>query len=128
MAEWIFQQSLVELQAARTARGHTQQQVDKAERQLRDWLKRRVQRIHSAGRTAAVIDTIRAHPHPGLILHWFLGTPAEVAEAVTAGCYFSINAAMSTDVLQHIPPDRMLPETDFPGRPARQWLSGARRH
>lgn len=45
VAEWIFQQSLVELQAARTARGRTPQQVDKAERQLRDWLKRRVQRI-----------------------------------------------------------------------------------
>jgi hypothetical protein len=45
VAEWIFQQSLVELQAARATRGRTQQQVDRAERQLRDWLKRRVQRI-----------------------------------------------------------------------------------
>ncbi|GAB3581252.1 TatD family hydrolase [Amycolatopsis endophytica] len=70
--------------------------------------------VHSTGRTAAVIDAVRAHPHPGLILHWFLGTPAEVASAVAVGCYFSINAAMPTDVLLHIPPDRMLPETDFP--------------
>ncbi|GAA3012603.1 hypothetical protein [Actinokineospora diospyrosa] len=45
VAEWIFQQSLVELQAARATRGRNQQQVDRAERQLRDWLKRRVQRI-----------------------------------------------------------------------------------
>jgi TatD DNase family protein len=70
--------------------------------------------VHSTARTAAVIDVVRAHAHPGLILHWFLGTPKEVAEAVAIGCYFSINAAMSTDVLQRIPPDRMLPETDFP--------------
>lgn len=70
--------------------------------------------VHSAGRTAAVIDTVRAHPHPGLVLHWFLGAPTEVATAVAAGCYFSVNAAMPIDVLQHIPQDRMLPETDFP--------------
>lgn len=70
--------------------------------------------VHSTGRTAAVIDAVRAQPHPGMILHWFLGTPTEVAAAVAAGSYFSINAAMPTDTLQHIPPDRMLPETDFP--------------
>jgi TatD DNase family protein len=70
--------------------------------------------VHSTGRTAAVIDVVRANPHPGLILHWFLGTPTEVAAAVAAGCYFSVNAAMSTEVIRHIPPDRMLPETDFP--------------
>ena len=70
--------------------------------------------VHSTGRTAAVVDVVRAHPHPGLVLHWFLGTPKEVTEAVAIGCYFSINAAMSTDILQRIPPDRMLPETDFP--------------
>lgn len=70
--------------------------------------------VHSTGRTGAVIDAVRAMPRPGLILHWFLGTQTEIAAAVTAGCYFSVNAAMSTDILQHIPPDRMLPETDFP--------------
>jgi TatD DNase family protein len=70
--------------------------------------------VHSTGRTAAVIDAVRALPHPGMILHWFLGTPTEIAAAVATGCYFSVNAAMPTDILQHIPPDRMLPETDFP--------------
>ncbi|GAA3012620.1 TatD family hydrolase [Actinokineospora diospyrosa] len=70
--------------------------------------------VHSTGRTAAVIDTVRTHTHPGLVLHWFLGTPTEVAAAVAAGCYFSVNAAMPMDVLHHIPQDRMLPETDFP--------------
>jgi TatD DNase family protein len=70
--------------------------------------------VHSTGRAAAVIDAVRSYPHPGLILHWFLGTPTEVATAVAAGCYFSINAGMPTDVVQHVPADRMLPETDFP--------------
>jgi len=70
--------------------------------------------VHSTGRTGAVLDMIAAHPHPGLILHWFLGDRRELARAVDTGAYFSVNAAMPADVLRRIPPDRMLPETDFP--------------
>jgi TatD DNase family protein len=70
--------------------------------------------VHSTGRTKATIDVIRSYPHPGLILHWFLGTPREIAEAVELGAYFSVNAAMPEETLRQIPLDRMLPETDFP--------------
>jgi TatD DNase family protein len=70
--------------------------------------------VHSTGRTGAVLDMIAAHPHPGLILHWFLGDRRELARAVDTGAYFSVNAAMPEDLLRRIPPDRMLPETDFP--------------
>jgi TatD DNase family protein len=37
-----------------------------------------------------------------------------VRRATSAGCYFSVNGAMSDEALRRIPPDRMLPETDFP--------------
>jgi TatD DNase family protein len=70
--------------------------------------------VHSTGRVGAVLDALAAHPHPGLILHWFLGDGGELARAVDTGVYFSVNTTMPTDLLQSIPPERMLPETDFP--------------
>ena len=70
--------------------------------------------LHSAGCTREIVGLLAEQPHPGAILHWFLGEPALIKEASKAGCYFSVNAAMPDDVLIHIPRDRMLPETDFP--------------
>ena len=70
--------------------------------------------LHSAGRTHELIALLTECPHPGAILHWFLGEPALVSAASEIGCYFSVNAAMSDDMLRHIPYERMLPETDFP--------------
>jgi len=76
--------------------------------------------VHSTGRTAAVLESIRTCPHQGIVLHWFLGTPKEITEAANAGCYFSVNAAMPAEKLSRIPPERMLPETDFPASRRRQ--------
>ncbi|MGH8994434.1 MAG: TatD family hydrolase [Acidimicrobiales bacterium] len=70
--------------------------------------------VHSAGCTTQVVDLVSTIGHPGVILHWFLGDEQLVGKAVAAGCYFSVNSAMSDESLRHIPPDRMLPETDFP--------------
>lgn len=70
--------------------------------------------VHSTGRCSAVLDEIERAPHPGVILHWFNGTVAEVARAVDLGCYFSVNGAMSPASLGRIPLNRMLTETDFP--------------
>ncbi len=70
--------------------------------------------LHSTGRTRQLLDVLREMPHPGAVLHWFNGSPDEISEAVALGCYFSVNNAMSDERLAQIPPDRMLPETDFP--------------
>ena len=70
--------------------------------------------LHSVGRTRELVGLLAEQPHPGAILHWFLGGAALINAAIEAGCYFSVNAAMPDDVLVHIPHDRMLPETDFP--------------
>ncbi|KAB2811021.1 TatD family deoxyribonuclease [Pimelobacter simplex] len=70
--------------------------------------------VHSTGRCGAVLDEVERAPHPGVILHWFNGTAAEVSRATDLGCYFSVNAAMSPASLERIPFDRMLTETDFP--------------
>lgn len=70
--------------------------------------------LHSTGRTAEVLDLLAARPHPGAILHWFNGTPDDVAQGVELGCYFSVNAAMDPGAIGWIPPGRLLMETDFP--------------
>ncbi|MFF6880922.1 TatD family hydrolase [Streptomyces sp. NPDC012474] len=70
--------------------------------------------VHSSGRTGPLMDLLTSHPHPGIILHWFLGSPAEQKQAIDLGAYFSVNAAMPDDVLAAFPLQRLLPETDFP--------------
>lgn len=77
--------------------------------------------LHSAGATEQVTDLVVDHPHPGLILHWHLGTPEQQQGAAQAGAYFSVNDAMPDSALVNLPQDRVLPETDFvrPGRRGR---------
>jgi TatD DNase family protein len=83
--------------------------------------------IHSTGRTSEVVELVGRYPHPGIILHWFLGTPDEVNRAVALGAYFSVNDAMSDALLIAIPRHRVLPETDFPARQVRAGLPGETR-
>src|SRR3546814_14065790 len=54
-----------------------------------------------------------------IVLHWFTGTKSEAKRALELGCYFSINAGMlgnekHAPMMQTIPLDRMLTETDGP--------------
>lgn len=75
--------------------------------------------IHSAGRVSATLELLRSARLEAPILHWFLGSKAELNEAVRAGAYFSVNAGMSPDLIRAMPPDRILTETDFPARRTR---------
>lgn len=70
--------------------------------------------VHSAGCSAQVVQSIERNPPPGMILHWFTGTPSEVQELLSLGSYFSVNSAMRRDLLKMLPIDRVLPETDYP--------------
>lgn len=78
--------------------------------------------VHSYRATAEMAELVTAHPHPGTILHWWLGTPSETRTAAATGAYFSVNAAMTDERLTTLPSDRVLPETDFvrPGRRGRK--------
>ncbi|MCT2085122.1 TatD family hydrolase [Microbacterium enclense] len=75
--------------------------------------------VHSTGRAREVVDLVEEHPHPGIVLHWFTGTPADAQRAAAAGCFFSINAAMTDEQMTVLPLDRVLPETDFPSSRSR---------
>ncbi len=75
-----------------------------------------VEHLRRPTQISAVLDIVAAAPHPGIILHWLLGSAAEIDRAAALGCYFSVNAAMPDQTLLRIPAHRMLPETDFPSR------------
>ena len=62
---------------------------------------------------------LRVSPQRGALLHWFLGTPEQLHEAVRLGAYFSVNAAMPTGLLSAVPGNRVLTETHFPARRSR---------
>jgi TatD DNase family protein len=72
--------------------------------------------IHSTAANGEVLAALRRRPVAGAVLHWWRGTRAETDEAVELGCFFSINGheIRTPKVLDWLPPDRLLTETDFP--------------
>jgi TatD DNase family protein len=87
--------------------------------------------VHSVRSASQVLDMLEAElptERGKVVLHWFTGTKAEARRAADLGCYFSLNAEMGRTargiaVIQNLPSDRILTETDGPftksgGRPA----------
>jgi TatD DNase family protein len=72
--------------------------------------------LHSTGQTSTILDLLDSAPHPGAVLHWWLGSAAETQRAVKQGTYFSVNAGMADERIAALPRDRVLPETDFPAK------------
>ncbi len=72
--------------------------------------------IHSFRATSEVLDSLREHRPRGAILHWWLGSDDQTAEAVALGAYFSVNAAQSSkwQARRIVPLERVLLETDHP--------------
>ncbi|WP_071936746.1 TatD family hydrolase [Rhodococcus sp. 2G] len=72
--------------------------------------------VHSKRATAPVLDIIAECGASGVILHWWLGTVDQTAEALQLGCHFSVNRSMDCRRLRNagVPLTRLLPETDHP--------------
>ena len=72
--------------------------------------------IHSYQATDLVLKELRHFRPKGAILHWWLGTANQTAEAVGLGAYFSVNASQvkKWESLKLVPPERLLLETDHP--------------
>lgn len=70
--------------------------------------------IHSAGCSRDVLDLLSGCRSSGLIMHWFSGQAELLPDLLDIGCYFSVNTAMRSAVIEALPIDRILPETDFP--------------
>jgi TatD DNase family protein len=76
----------------------------------------RITSLHSYKATDLVIAALEAQPIKGAVLHWWLGDPSQTHRALELGCFFSVNASSvrRTDLLENIPLDRVLTETDHP--------------
>ena len=76
--------------------------------------------IHSRNATTRVLDLLENHCGMSIpVMHWFSGTLQEMRRAVAMGCWFSVGPAMlrgakGRAILNELPPDRLLPETDGP--------------
>lgn len=76
--------------------------------------------LHSRGAATAVLDALERHTGFGVaVLHWFSGSPKELARAIEMGCWFSVGSGMlksrkGSGLARRMPPDRVLTETDGP--------------
>lgn len=92
-----------------------------------DSARRRLVTIHSRGAATDVVKALSAFHTPGAILHWFLGNDTDIEAAIDLDVYFSVNESMVTGgagrrVVESLPPNRVLLETDAPfgGRRGRE--------
>ena len=76
----------------------------------------RIVSIHSVGATREVLDLIEEHTIVGVVLHWWRGTRTQTNRAIALGCRFSVNQCEleRPTVIDRVPIDRILTETDFP--------------
>jgi TatD DNase family protein len=92
----------------------------------------RIISIHSRRAVPAVLERLESHPRAGVpILHWYSGSNRDLQKAISLGCWFSIGPLMMLSkkgigLVAHIPPDRILTETDgpfvfFDGRQTMPW-------
>jgi len=76
--------------------------------------------MHSRGARGRLLDLLATEPKAGRpILHWFTGSPREIARASEMGCWFSVGLAMTSSEagmrsVSAMPRERVLPETDGP--------------
>jgi TatD DNase family protein len=90
-----------------------------------DATSRRIVSLHSRGATADVVSALAEAQVPGAVLHWFLGAPADIERALDLDVFFSVNESMARSdrgraVIELLPPNRVLLETDAPYGGARR--------
>ncbi|MCI5117910.1 MAG: hydrolase TatD [Candidatus Electrothrix sp. LOE1_4_5] len=80
----------------------------------------RIMSIHSRAAASKILSILSRYPHVGKpVLHWFTGTPTELATAIDMRCMFSINSVMlkskkGRNLVSKIPKELILPESDGP--------------
>jgi TatD DNase family protein len=76
----------------------------------------RITALHSFAATGLLLDELERTPIRGPVLHWWLGDRAATLRALDLGAYFTVNPAsvMRPELLECIPLNRVLPETDHP--------------
>ncbi len=75
--------------------------------------------LHSRGAESAVLDVLGEYGIEQAVFHWYTGPARLISEALRAGHFFSLNGAMTRaakgrKVIELIPQDRVLTESDGP--------------
>ncbi|WAH37049.1 Qat anti-phage system TatD family nuclease QatD [Alicyclobacillus dauci] len=75
--------------------------------------------LHSRRAERSVLQLLKEFSIEQAVFHWYSGSLSVLKEIVTAGYFFSINPAMirssnGRKIIEHIPSDRLLTETDGP--------------
>lgn len=75
--------------------------------------------IHSVKAEEEILAYIENYKLKTPIIHWYSGPISLIEKAVSLGCYFSINEAMTMsikgkNIISHLPLDRILTESDAP--------------
>jgi len=79
----------------------------------------RVVSVHPHKTSDDVLDEIRRHKPPAVILHWWSGNTDETRRAVRMGCYFSVHRAVADRLVwRDVPRERLLIESDIYREPA----------
>jgi TatD DNase family protein len=82
--------------------------------------------IHCLQAWGRMLETLRAESRPGwgFVLHSFGGSPEMIPALAKLGAYFSLpgyfahdRKARQRETFRHVPPDRLLIETDAPDQP-----------
>lgn len=78
--------------------------------------KPRLVSLHSFRATEELITELETTSPGGVVLHWWLGNAEQTKRAIRLGACFSVNSSSvrRRDILQHLPLDRVLTETDHP--------------
>ena len=85
---------------------------------------KRIISIHSAKAATAGLDVLErwdATRENACVFHWFSGSCEELQRAISLGCFFSVGERMlrskkGREYVKLIPPERLLLETDVPGK------------
>lgn len=81
--------------------------------------KKKIVSIHSKKAEYDVLYLLKKYNIKNVIFHWYSGAVDLIPEIVANGYYFSVNESMThtkkgMDIIQRIPRNRLLPETDAP--------------
>lgn len=81
--------------------------------------KKKIVSVHSRNAEREVLYLLKKYEINNVIFHWFSGSVDIIPEIVAMGYYFSVNESMihtkkGMGIIQRIPRDRILSETDAP--------------
>ncbi len=76
--------------------------------------------LHTKDAEDLILEILKKSPPPSILVHWFAGNSTQLKAYRDLGCFFTIPPAILTyaacrDLIQAIPLNCLLPETDNPG-------------